>query len=296
MEESMASLSKKVKRGRAYSPKRAIEESARMIDYAGDFGIDRVGYVDPTFSGGNKKWLEDFIDLWSFDSKVSAVWIESRFDILNDKMIEKLQKKNFFIWYGLESCSKEMLKIMNKHINPSTYIKKYNEILEKHIELEYLAMNNVIFGHPGETKTTLEESFNGLRKIKNKDYKDVIQFSLRYYHHFSGSNVYNNIDHYEKRYGTKVCFPFWWKDEYLLHFGPYMVRPSKDLSLCELINFFTNNYGGLTNISINNLKSHKSDDTLGKVFMKKREIKSFRELGQDLLKFIKKTKECKLCD
>ena len=298
MEESMAGLSKKVKRGRAYSPKRAIEESARMIDYAEDARIDRVGYVDPTFSGGNKKWLEEFIDLWNFDSRVSAVWIESRFDILSDKMIEKLQKKNFFIWYGLESCSKEMLKIMNKHINPSTYIKKYNEILEKHIELEYLAMNNVIFGHPGETRTSLEESFNGLRKIKNKDYKDVIQFSLRYYHHFPGSHVYNNIIHYEKNYGTKVCFPFWWKDEDLLHFGPYMVRPSSDLSLCELIKVFTKNYEDLTNSSINNLKSHKSDDTFGKIFMKKREIKSFRELGEDLLNYfrINKPKDCKLCD
>ena len=296
MEDCLADLSKKIKRGRSYSPRRAIEESAQMIDYAEESGIERVGYVDPTFSGGNKDWLEDFIDLWSFDSKVSAVWIESRFDILNDKMIEKLQKRNFFIWYGLESCSKEMLKIMNKHINPSTYIKKYNEILEKHIELEYLAMNNVIFGHPGETKTTLEESFNGLRKIKNKDYKDDIQLSLRYYHHFPGSHVYNNIDHYKKKYGTKVCLQFWWKDEDLLHFGPYMVRPSSDLSLCELIEMFTKNYENLTNSSIRNLKSHKSDNTLGKVIMKKREIKSFRELGEDLLNFIKKTKDCKLCD
>lgn len=298
MEECLANLSNKIKRGRAYSPKRAIEESARMIDYAEDFNIDRVGYVDPTFSGGNKEWMRKFIDLWDFDSRVSEVWIESRFDVLNHKMIENLQKKQFFNWYGLESTSKEMLRIMNKHINPSSYIKKYNEILEKHIELEYLAMNNVIFGHPGETKASLEDSFNGLKGIQKKDSKDVIQFSLRYYHHFPGSHVYNNIDYYEKKYGTKVCLPFWWEDEDLLQFGPYMVRPSADLSLCDLIKTFTKNYGDLVNISIDNLKSHKSNDTLGKVYIKKKEIQSFKELGHDLLNFIQQKilKKCKICD
>ena len=297
MEECLANLSKNVKRGRSYSPKRAIEESARMIKYAENNDINRVGYVDPTFSGGNKKWLEKFIDRWNFDSRVSEVWIESRFDILNDGMIEKLQKKRFFNWYGLESTDKEMLKIMNKHINPSTYIKKFNDILEKHIKLEYLAMNNVIFGHPGETKASLEESFNGLKEIKKKDFKDVIQFSLRYYHHFPGSNVYNNINFYKKKYGTKLCFPFWWKDEKLLQFGPYIVRPSSDLSLCELIKLFTENYEDLVNISIDNLKLHKSNDTLRRILMKKGEIKSFKDLSQDLLNFIQqhKLKDSKIC-
>jgi radical SAM superfamily enzyme YgiQ (UPF0313 family) len=215
---------------------------------------------------------------------------------LNEVLLEKLQKNNFFIWYGLESCSKEMLSIMNKHINPSNYIKKYKQVFKKHIELEYLAMNNVIFGHPGENKQTFNESFKGLMKIKEKDVCDIIQLSLRYYHHFPGSNVYKNINYYEKVYGTKVCFPFWWKDEDNLQFGPYMVRPSKDLSLCKLIDYFTRNYEDLINTSINNLKAHKDNNTLGKIFMKKRETQSFKELGEDLLKFIEKAKECRLCD
>ncbi|TFG11633.1 MAG: radical SAM protein, partial [Promethearchaeota archaeon] len=168
MEKTMASHNKSIKRWRSYTPKRAIEESRIMIEYAQNYGIDRIGFVDPTF-GSNRKWFEEYISLWNFEAQTSAVWIETRFDILNDKLIEQLQKKNFYLWYGLESCSKRMLKIMNKNVNPSSYLKKYDKIIEKHKDLEYLVMNNVIFGHPGESEKSCAESYKVLKRIKEQD-------------------------------------------------------------------------------------------------------------------------------
>ncbi|TFF99164.1 MAG: B12-binding domain-containing radical SAM protein [Promethearchaeota archaeon] len=278
------------KRWRAYSPQRAIEESKRLIEHAEIFNIKEIGYVDATF-GASRAWLNKFLELWDFNSSVSAVWTETRFDILNERHLKSLKDKGFFIWYGLESMSPRMLNIMNKQINPIAYVDKYKRIIKKHVELDYVAMSNVIFGHPGETKESYEESFKGLKRIKKEDKNDIIQFSLRYFHYFPGNFVFNNIQHYMKTYGTKIFYPYWWKDESLLHYGPYMVNSSRDLNIYQLIENFSEDYEELGNMAIENLKKTRPADMLPKIMFKKRENKLFKQLGSELLEFIDSRKD-----
>ncbi|MBD3343027.1 MAG: radical SAM protein [Candidatus Lokiarchaeota archaeon] len=290
MERELAENFKFVKRWRSYSPKRAINECRLMIEYGQNNGIQDFGFVDPTFAGGNKHWMKNFLDLWDFQEDYNNVWIETRFDILNDDLIETLQKKHFFVWYGLESCSKSMLKIMNKHINPTKYLEKVETVIKKHKELDYITMLNVIFNHPGETKKTFKDSFDGLEKIKYNDISDSIYFSPRYYHHFPGTRIYNKINNYMNKFKTIIAYPKWWESENLLRFGPYMVRASSSLKLHNLIRQFSERYALLNQLSINNLKKNKSEGHILKILDKKKKTKSFTQLSEDLYNFMSKNK------
>jgi len=275
---------------RAYSPKRAIKETKTMIDFGLNFGIKEYGFVDPTF-GAKKIWFEKFLELWDFEEKSSATWIETRVDLLNERMIETLKKKNFFLWYGVESCSKKMLNIMNKQLDPKNFLSKLENTFKKHIELDYLCMSNVIFNHPGETKETCLESFEGLKKIVNQDKNNNLYFSIRYYHHFPGTIIYNNSNYYNKKYGTEIYFPEWWKNENLLKYGPYLVKASYFLDLNEIINLYTSFCKELNNINIENLKENKPENYKIKILGILKQIKSIESLKQGLLDFVK---ECKL--
>ena len=274
---------------RAYSPKRAISETKTMIDFGTNFGIKEYGFVDPTF-GVKKEWFNKFLEIWNFEERSSATWIETRVDLLNDKTIETLKKKRFFLWYGVESCSKEMLKIMNKHINPKVFLSKLETTFKKHIELNYLCMSNVIFNHPGETKETCLESFEGLKKILNFDKNNSLYFSLRYYHNFPGTIIYNNYPYFNTKYGTEFYFPEWWKSEDLLKYGPYSVKASRSLDLSQVVELYTSFYKELYNINIENLKENKPDNYKMLILGVLKQIKSFEDLKQELLDFIKERK------
>ncbi|MFX1259556.1 MAG: B12-binding domain-containing radical SAM protein [Promethearchaeota archaeon] len=285
MERNIATFTKNLKLWRTYSPKRAIRETKTMINYGIKFKIKNFGFVDPTF-GVNKEWLNKFLKLWNFDKHIEGAWIETRFDVLNKELIKCLKKKKFFLWYGLESCSKKMLKIMNKHLEPEKFIAKFEKIFKIHKELDFLAMLNVIFNHPGETKETCYESFNKLKNIVEQDKNNNLLFSLRYYHHFPGTKVFNNFNYYNLKYGALAYFPNWWKKEELLKCGPYMVKASNSLELKELIEIYTSFYKELSITNINNLRQYKPNDFLARTIAFKKNVKSFERLGTILLNFI----------
>jgi hypothetical protein len=256
-----------------------------MITYAENHNIKTIGYYDPTF-GANRSWLNRFLDLYEFHDQIKGIWIETRIDILNENLIDILQKKKFFQMYGIESFSPKILLIMNKTENPEKYIKKFYKIFEIHKKNEYIFMANILINHPGETKSTLTESYNGLRNIYKKDNQNIALFNIRYYHHFPGTPVYNNIAQYERTYGTYIYFPNWWNYEVLLLNGPYMVKPSYNLSLTEIIMLYSEICKELSVINIENLKKYKPEDFISKIISIKKGIKMINKLKERLLNFI----------
>jgi len=285
MEQKISNYCPNIRSWRVYSPKRAIKETKAMIEYGLSHGLEEFGFVDPTF-GTNRKWFRKFLKLWNFEETIPAAWIETRFDLLNESLIECLKRKNFRLWYGLESGSMTMLSIMRKTINPISYLNKFKEIAEIHEKLDYITMLNVIFNHPGETQQTYQETFDYLKNIVSNDRNNNLNFSLRYYHHFPGTNVYNRFNEYTKKYGSRVYLSKWWKSEKFLTYGPYMVRSSRSLKLRESIERFTKIYEELGEINLRNLKKYKPENYLGKGVSIKKAINEFKLLKSKLLGFM----------
>jgi hypothetical protein len=179
-----------------------------------------------------------------------------------------------------------MLSVMDKTVNPKKFLKKFQGIFKIHEELDYMFMANVLFNHPGETQATYDESYEGLKKIYEKDKKDIALFNIRYYHHFPGTRLYNEFRNFKQEYGCIDYFPIWWEDEKLLRDAPYCIRPSSELSLRDSINKYTEINNELSNINIKMLKEHDPMNHFPKMLMIKKGITRNNQLEERLLKFL----------
>ncbi len=269
---------------RSYSPTRAIQEVERMINYGLKNNIEAYGFYDPIF-GLNKNWLNKFLDLYNFN-EIATSWIETRLDILNEELLKKLSQKKFYSMYGLESYSKKMLSIMNKTQNPTEYLNKFEKVYNIHKQLERPFMINILLNHPGETKTTYFETYNRLNRMILEDNFDSRLLNIRFYHHFPGTKLYKNFSYFNENYGAIVYFPQWWKEENLLKYGAYCVRPSSKFSLRESFELFANLYKTLINSDIKTLKKMKPIDLFQKALILKNEIQTLEKKKTANLEFL----------
>ncbi len=274
----------KLKPWRTYSPKRAIKEVSNMIQYGMEHGIQLFGFYDPIF-GMNKKWLEDFLDLYNYGSTIST-WIETRLDILNNTILKKLIDNNFYSMFGLESYSKDMLVTMNKTKNPKSYLEKFEEIYDFHIKNERFFMINLLLNHPGENRDTLNTTFSRLDEMVINDGIDTGTLNIRFYHHFPGTHIYNNFNYFHEQFGSYVYYPEWFKKESLLRNGPTCVRPSINYSLRESFVQYTERYINLLNNSRNLKMSNRSKLSFFELLNIKTQIKTLIRKKKSILNFL----------
>jgi radical SAM superfamily enzyme YgiQ (UPF0313 family) len=226
-----------VKKWRAYKPERAVEELNSVIEYGKKRGAISITLNDPIF-GFNKRWLEKFTEL----SQISSIpiWVDTRLEILNEKTLTTLAKKGFFQMYGLETCSKKMLKIMNKTIDPSMYLKKFENLCQIHKKIENTCFINLLFNHPGETKETVEENMNKiLNLIEGEKMGMWAVFNFALYTHFPGTRIYKNMENYELQYGTVFYYPEWWKNEVIIQYGGLCVKSSSNMPFRESLDLYS---------------------------------------------------------
>ncbi len=286
MEKGLSNSERSVKGWKAYSPRRAIQEVNSMIKFGKEHAIKIFGFYDPTF-GLNKKWLLSFLDSFNFnEDDFSYCWVETRLDILNRELIKKFQQKRFFLMYGLESYSDNMLKIMNKCVNPREYLNKFEEIYNVHKEINAKLTFNILMNHPGETQESYAITYDRLEKLEKENDLDFFYFNIRFYHHFPGTVLYNKSNEFEKNYGTKIYFPEWWKNESLLKLGAYCVRPSRTLSLKESIDIYTERYIKLNELALMMMKKKRPANFLARGFELKKGNKFLNEHRIELHQFI----------
>ena len=252
MEKDLIKGMYNLKKWRSYSPSRAVEEVKNMVRFGEDQGILHYGFLDPIF-GFNQGWLKSFLEKYK-PKKTSTFWLETRLDILNEDILKKFREFNFNPWYGLEHTSFDMLKRMHKTNNPRKFMEKFQTILKIHKDLDFLCQINVLLLHPGETKQSLKQVFQDLeRMILNEGFNKVL-LSIRRFHNYPGTYIFNNSEVLQNKYGTKI-YPIamnWWKNEDLTiqQHGEYCVRPSYDLSLREGVNIWTEHYKKFNELQI----------------------------------------------
>jgi radical SAM superfamily enzyme YgiQ (UPF0313 family) len=217
---------------RAVSPRKAAD-MIRSIKKT--FGPKRIQFMDVCF-GADSEWTRKFIALLAQeDNSETMYWCETAVNCTSMDKLKEFSKVPIEVDFGVESASPRILALMKKTHDPHSFIEHHRKLVENCIKLSIPSTSFFVWGFPGESKETLKETLayqkQMLRIAEKFPYIDSEGQDFRL---APGSDVYNKMEHYSKRYGTVFRCPDWWT--YVstnLDRLATAVDPSKDLTLEE---------------------------------------------------------------
>jgi radical SAM superfamily enzyme YgiQ (UPF0313 family) len=183
--------------------------------------------------GMDKKWLKELLKNIIRNNYRVTFFASPRIDNLDSEILELMQNAKFTIDIPVESGSEKILKLMNKTSNPLGYLTKAAKLMKYSDEIQLPFHTHWIFGFPGETNDTINESFEYLQKnhMNNKyGMTEIFLFKL-----YPGSWIYNNW-HTAERLGAEWLIPEYWKKEINFDDYEYNIHPSFSLKNGELLN------------------------------------------------------------
>jgi radical SAM superfamily enzyme YgiQ (UPF0313 family) len=215
----------KNRRWRPLAADRAFEQIRR----AGErYQVISIGIGDACF-GVHPQWRKRLLSQLAELNPPYWVLFETRPEFLDREDIDLLSRFKSQVQFGLESCSVEMLRIMNKTRQPERFLTRFREITALLSEKGVLHGANLICNHPGETQRTLDETFAYIDDVLTIPNSSLI-WACHAYTHFPGSEVDRNRQMYEEQYGSQFLCPDWWRVEGDQYDNGRMVYPSRDLS------------------------------------------------------------------
>ena len=186
-----------------------------------------IPFYDACF-GIDKNWRRKFLSKLIKLNLNNFFWIETRHELFDEEDVNLLSKLKVKICFGIESFSEDMLKIMNKTKNPIAYLDKFLQVNKMLNNKKIIHQVFLIFNHPGETLNTLKQSYNFIKNKLSGIQDSYINIVFQPYSLFPGCEVYNNIDHYSKKYGTRIFFEEWWKKTVDQNILSSRIIPSSD--------------------------------------------------------------------
>jgi anaerobic magnesium-protoporphyrin IX monomethyl ester cyclase len=155
------------------------KSAAKMADdwkkYQDELGIEYITCLDSLFTMPKQR-LIDFCNLL-IEKNVKIKWIAyARADDLTDESVVRLMKQAgaYQVQIGIESGDAQMLENMNKRVDPETNALAI-ENCRKH---GLTTLVSLIIGFPGETKETLETTFQFMKKYP-PDFYFLATYSAR---------------------------------------------------------------------------------------------------------------------
>jgi len=194
----------------------------------------RIVIQDPLF-GVNKTWFEDVTGLLWKKDRSYKVKVEMHVDLLNEDKLARLMEKKIDLAVGFESASRQMLYLMNKTKDPAKYVNNAKNLVERFSESGQELILNILIGHPGESKSTLDESFAFLSGLSERMNGVLPKFSL--FRLYPGTPVYLEEAFFKKVFHARYYLKEWWYYDVDHALVPCIVDPSKDLDLISEISY-----------------------------------------------------------
>lgn len=140
------------------SPENVLAEIKNLIS---QFGIKEIMFYDDTFTL-DKNRIDELCDLL-IKNMIDITWgCLSRVDRIDENLLIKMKKAGcHLICYGIESGSERMLNIIRKNIN----LKQVEKAIELTKKVGIDCSASFVFGVPGETKETMQQTINFAVKI-----------------------------------------------------------------------------------------------------------------------------------
>ena len=147
---------------RGRSPKNVLDELEWLRD---EYGAEGIAFQDDTLTF-NRKRIMDICD-GIIDRKIHLPWgCGTRADVVTEEILDKMQKAHCNeVCFGVESGCQEMRDALKKRVS--------TEQIENAIKWAKAAgifvTVSVILGYPGETRKTLQQTLDFVRKVEPDD-------------------------------------------------------------------------------------------------------------------------------
>ena len=226
---------------RAYSPQRAIAELEHLSSFT-DLNQWIINLADPLF-GLKRSWRREVLEgMIERDLTPRQYWTLTRSDDLQEEDVKLLARARFSIGIGMESGSPRMLEIMQKGNKPAPYLAALERLalLSRKHGLNWAA--NVIIGHPGEDRASLQETFEYVRRLFTSASETCGWLSIDPFRLYPGALIHEEIETYESKYGARFYHKEWWKSWYDGSFKAEHIDPSATLSFEERVRFMYDQY------------------------------------------------------
>ncbi len=210
---------------RAFPVESAIAEVTRAAER---YSFKALGIGDACF-GLRRDWRKEF--LRRLHDLKPDYWIlfETRPEFLEDDDIRLLADLKVEIQFGLESGSPRMLELMKKSRRPAQYLDSFAKITKRLSAYGIPHGANLIFNHPGETKTTVDETFRFMDSLTTNGQSSMF-WSCHTYLHFPGCHVDREQKYYEDEFGAEFHQSDWWRADSNPQLLARQVTPSRDLA------------------------------------------------------------------
>lgn len=194
----------------------------------------RIIIQDPLF-GANNKWFDNVTRLLGKKDRSYKVKVEMHVDLINQHRLETLIHNALDLTVGFESASLQMLYLMNKTRNPIKYIKNARTIIKNYGKSGQELILNVLIGHPGENKQTIDETFNFLEDVSDYFNRLIPKFSL--FRLYPGTPVYHYMGFFEVFFKTVFYMKDWWYHDVDYSLVPSIIDPSRNLDIISEISY-----------------------------------------------------------
>ena len=220
-------------------PAEVVDEAHRNLAvYAEETGRRSIpyGFMDPLF-GLNRSWTAEFCREilkrplgvpWGFQTRVG------QFD--STELARLAEAGCAVIYVGLETFSPEMLRRMRKTPDPVHYLARFRQDIDNFGKLGIQLEANILFGFPGESRRTLQETRNGIAEMKAVLSHPSLNLNL-YRPFIDTQDLVGNADAPESR----LLIRDWW-DKGVAPGVTILVEPGPDLPASELVHFFEEMY------------------------------------------------------
>ncbi|HWR81779.1 MAG TPA: radical SAM protein [Candidatus Deferrimicrobium sp.] len=190
---------------RPLPPERAIQQVRRALER---FNLQAIAFGDACF-GVHARWRKKFLKLLVDLNPSCWVLFESRPEFLDDDDVRMLARLKTEIQFGIESGSPDMLRLMNKTRQPERFLADFRGLSRRLSEHGIVHGANLIFNHPGETRKTLQETFDYVDSMLTIR-PSTLMWACHGYMHFPGSAVDRDRKLLEEQFGTQFLSPEWW--------------------------------------------------------------------------------------
>jgi len=169
--------------------RRSIDNIIKELRHLkGTYKISLVDFVDGTFTY-DRKYVQNFCNAM-IDNDLDIKWrCAARYDNLDGDLLKLMKRANCSgMYFGLESGSNRLLKLMDKKMTVEDNIKMSQMVYDSGI----FSAASILLGLPGESKEEMEATLKLMKSVKT----DV--FDVNSYVPLPGTTLYDSMSEEDK--------------------------------------------------------------------------------------------------
>ena len=186
----------------------ALRDIKNAVEMTGAYCLRFDDPLFPLYSG----WGQELLKALAREDFQIPILFMTRIDLLKESHLQVLERLNVSMFFGIETCSEKVLKIMRKAQDAKTYLRKIEENLSLINNRGIFSQLSLIFNHPGESDETVDETINFLWNVYSKLDCISSEFCSHEFSFFPGTMVSEKLEFFEKELGTVIKHKEWWKE------------------------------------------------------------------------------------